>query len=224
MFPSFLPFHEALEKGQTIAIAGLGDSLTYGWQVRKGFFDRFSELLQARHPSWSLRFVNAGVPGDLARDATPHLDDLFADEPDLVLIQFGINDCAAGLVPISFHRDLLVLARRILARGRRVAFATSCPLSGLGYQDSVRPFYDSMRDAAAVLEAPVANLDLFWENRVADGTTGTHKPLHQVDGIHPTDEGHAILAAGLLEAFESWLQPSPEIGPEDEPTEELSNP
>jgi lysophospholipase L1-like esterase len=96
-----------------------------------------------------------------------------------------------------------VLARRILARDHGVAFLTSCPLAGAGYQESVAPFYDTIREAAAVLDLPVASLDRFWDARVVEGRAGS-KALHQVDGIHPTDEGHAILAQGLFEAFEGW--------------------
>ena len=34
-----------LEEGYTVTIAALGDSLTYGWLVNKGYLDYFKEML-----------------------------------------------------------------------------------------------------------------------------------------------------------------------------------
>ena len=37
-----------LEIGSAVTIAGLGDSLTQGWMVKKGFFDRFCDRLSEK--------------------------------------------------------------------------------------------------------------------------------------------------------------------------------
>ncbi|MCP4676115.1 MAG: hypothetical protein GY854_11535 [Deltaproteobacteria bacterium] len=83
---------EKLANGDKVAIAGLGDSLTYGWMVRHGFFDRFLDGLETRYPDARLIRINAGVPGDTAAGGVSRLDRVLEKKPNLLIVQFALND------------------------------------------------------------------------------------------------------------------------------------
>ena len=71
-----------------MTLAGLGDSLTYGWEVSRGFFDRFVDALEDHHPKAHVQRINAGVPGDMAPQGLGRLDRVLEQHPDVVFVQF----------------------------------------------------------------------------------------------------------------------------------------
>jgi len=197
-------FGERLARGDALVIAGLGDSLPQGWLVQAGFFARFGEGLQQRFPSARLEFHNFGVPGDTVFDGLARLEPVLAVHPDLVVVQFGINDCFSGVYRHEFQETLGILVDRLQQAGALVLLATSNPLRAPVDQDAVRHFYTAIREVGRSRGAPVAHLDQLWvaHTTAAAGAEG----LYQPDGVHPSDAGHEILALGLLNLFE---EPSP---------------
>jgi lysophospholipase L1-like esterase len=59
----------------------------------------FVKLLSQRMEKDGFRFVNAGVPGDLAYNVLGRLDAVIARQPDCVVILVGTNDVTATLMP-----------------------------------------------------------------------------------------------------------------------------
>ena len=55
-----------LKSGEDVKIVAIGDSLTYGWQVSKGYLDFLKEMLRKRYPKAAFQIVNKGIPGDTA--------------------------------------------------------------------------------------------------------------------------------------------------------------
>ena len=82
-----------LSSGQAFQLAALGDSLTSGWMVQKGYLDYLAEMLESNYPNTQITIANFGLPGDTARGGLFRLQRrIIKDTPDAVLIQFGIND------------------------------------------------------------------------------------------------------------------------------------
>jgi acyl-CoA thioesterase I len=189
-----------LEQGERIVVAGLGDSLTQGWLVMQGFFDRFCDGLAKRFPQATFVRVNAGVPGETIFDGLARVDEVLESKPDLVVVQFGINDCFGGVYRYEFQETLGVLVARLLEGGALPVLATSNPLADPVSQDAVRHFYTAIREVGRSHQVPVAHLDQLWvaHTLAAQGSAG----LYQADGVHPTDLGHEILAMGLLSLFD----------------------
>ena len=44
-----------LKSGEDVKIVAIGDSLTYGWQVSKGYLDFLKEMLKKRYPGRTSR-------------------------------------------------------------------------------------------------------------------------------------------------------------------------
>jgi len=51
-----------LKSGAETTVVALGDSLTQGWMVRRGFLDFLAEMLRKAYPESRFRIVNRASP------------------------------------------------------------------------------------------------------------------------------------------------------------------
>lgn len=185
--------------GGAFRIAALGDSLTAGWMVQRGYFHRACELLEERAPALELGRIDAGVPGDTAFGGLGRLPAVLDQRPDLLLIQFGLNDCFVGERVEVYRRNL----ERIVAAGRErgvtPVLVTSCPLEDPGPMRLAQPYYQAQRDLGRVADVLVADTTSAWLAQAERG--GRSEGLWQADGVHPTDAGHAVMAGALVRAL-----------------------
>jgi lysophospholipase L1-like esterase len=198
-----------LESEGALSIAGIGDSLTSGWAVRRGFFDRFCDVLEHRHVGSVISRHNAGVPGDTVSGGVARISALLARDPDVIIIQFGLNDMRSDEPVAAFEHSLSQLARAALQFSVLPMLATSCPLPDEALAASVAPYYEAIRRSAFACRVPLADLEEHWVSQHGRPAPGC--PLFLADGVHPNDEGHGILAQGLLACFskDTWISPDP---------------
>ncbi len=190
---------ERMMRSEELLIIGLGDSLTYGWEVERGFFDRFVDMLETRYPKAHLERLNAGIPGDTADGGLARLNRLLDFNPDLVIVQFALNDAFSGIDPRDFEGSMQSIAARVLELPAAVMLVTSCALEREHDAAIVRPFYDAIIRVGSRLSVPVGQLDRFWSTSALSRSGAL---LHNADGVHPNDQGYALMAEGLLELFE----------------------
>jgi acyl-CoA thioesterase I len=181
-----------------LGVVGLGDSLTYGWMVNQGFFDRFIDRLKETHPRCPVHAVNAGVPGDTAAGGLSRLAGLPAPSPDLVTVQFGLNDMYQGVDANDFKDTLIKIVSRVRGAGAVPVLVTSCPLDWEEGRTLAEAFYGRIRDASRETDAPCASLDVYWKDKA--GPPAGWTDLFQADHVHPTDRGHIVMADGLYDA------------------------
>jgi len=193
---SIAPIRERLTAGEPLTIAGLGDSLTYGWMVRRGFFDRFVDGVEGRYPRATIERVNAGIPGDTARGGAARVERVLAKEPDLVTVQFGLNDAYMGIEIGSFEGFLRAIVKQVIAADALPVLCTSCPVAYASDQGMADPVYAAIRRIAELSSLPIADLERHWLDQ-ADPDAGIDD-YYQEDGVHPTDPGHELMAGGLL--------------------------
>ncbi len=188
-----------LRAGGTLRIAALGDSLTYGWMVGRGYFPRACDLLERRCPDLTLERLGAGVPGDTAFGGLGRLSGLLASEPELVLVQFGLNDCFTGERVEVYRRNLERIVTGLRAAHAAPVVVTSCPLEGAYERRLAAPYYEAMRSLARELNVQLADTEAHWN--AAGLPPGSGSGLWQADGVHPTDRGHQLMAEGLVAAL-----------------------
>jgi acyl-CoA thioesterase I len=179
-----------------LLLLGLGDSLTYGWEVERGFFDRAVDLLAGMRPETSVRRLNAGVPGDTAHGGLARLAPLLRREPDLAVVQFGLNDAFLGVPVASYAAALAAIVERCRDADVTPLLATSCALANPRDGALVEPFYTAIREVAERTGTAVAALHSHWQAHAAPGLQH-----HNADGVHPNDRGHALMAEGLVAAL-----------------------
>lgn len=97
-----------------VLLVALGDSVTQGatklgmLEPQSVYHNRLKCLLEERFSECTFSVINAGVGGQAAMDAVSRLDrDVISHHPDLVIVGFGLNDCAGGDAGLDSFRDAL---------------------------------------------------------------------------------------------------------------------
>jgi len=194
----------ALPGGPASAAAGervivcFGDSLTAGLGVApaEAYPARLAARLEAE--GYRYRVVNAGVSGDTTAGGLRRLDWALRLEPDIVILALGANDGLRGQDLRAVRANLDALVERFQRAGARVLLAGMRlpPNYGRPYADEFRRMYE------AVARQHRAALMPF----LLDGVGGTPR-LNQPDGIHPTAEGHRVIAERLWPYLRPLLSP-----------------
>jgi acyl-CoA thioesterase I len=166
-------------------IAVLGDSLTAGLGVAAG--DAFPARLHARlqREGYRYRVVNAGVSGDTTAAGLRRVDWVLRSRPEIVIVALGANDGLRGLSVPAMQSNLTQIVERLRAAGARVLLAGMRVPPNYG-DDYARRFESAFREVAARTGATLMPFLLA-------GVAGD-PILNQPDGIHPTADGHAVIA------------------------------
>ncbi len=190
-----------LEAGADVTIVAYGDSITAGFAVRRGFPSFWKEMLDEKYPEAGLEMINSGISGDTTLDGLSRLDwAVLSYEPDLVTINFGINDCVLGLGLEEFEMNLVEMVRRIRAGpGSEVLLLSSQPLETPPYDRLVLDYYQAIERVAREMDVGFVDVHGAWMRRVEQGTPLSSLILPGLD--HPNEAGYRIIAEELMRLF-----------------------
>jgi lysophospholipase L1-like esterase len=217
----------ARAEGGRLKIIALGDSTTKerAPQVKQVYAQTLAQELPRR--GVDAEVINAGVPGNNTEDAGKRLEhDVLAQKPDLVIVQFGINDAAADVwrTPpqtqprISrevYEQNLRAMVKKIRAGGAKLILMTPNPTR---WSDITRKYYakppykpddpdglnvflrdyaEAARRVARDEKVPLVDVyAAFEEHGKKPGATVDELLL---DGMHPNDAGQKLVADLLIE-------------------------
>lgn len=192
-----------LKNGDAVTIAALGDSLTQGWMVRKGYMDFIEEMLRAKYPCARLTIVNRGIPGDTAEGGLYRLEyDVLDHVPDCVFIQFGLNDAFCGYSPQEYESLIEQMIRKIRnSSAAEIILLTSSYIGGNRENMLVEKFYGALEGLAEKYGLPIALVHSYWKKRISEDTE--FRELVQFDSVHPTVKGYQLMAEALMQLFEN---------------------
>jgi acyl-CoA thioesterase-1 len=190
-----------LRSGCDVTIVAFGDSITAGYAVRHGFPYFWEELLKQRYPDAGIKLINSGVSGNTTIDGLARLDwDALAYRPDLITINFGINDAAMCIDLEEFKENLMQMIMRTQAGpGSEILLLSSQPLVAPGFDRLVIKYYDAVKDVAKAEEVGFVDVYAAWMERVNRGMPLSSFILPGLD--HPNEEGYKIIAEALMEFF-----------------------
>lgn len=178
-------------------IVCLGDSLTAGYGVSTA--EAYPAQLEARMRAAGLEFdvVNAGVSGDTSAGGLRRLEWSMAGDVEVLVVALGGNDGLRGLPPPELRANLARIIETAKARHVRVVLAgmEAPPNFGAVYTRDFRAVYRELAETYDVTLVPF----------FLDGVAGV-PALNQADGIHPTAEGHRIVASTI------WRAVAPLVG------------
>ncbi|MGQ9842293.1 MAG: SGNH/GDSL hydrolase family protein [Spirochaetota bacterium] len=192
---------EKLVQGQCVTIVALGDSLTYGWMVDKGYIDYFYDFLKSYYSAALIKIINKGIPGDTADGGLHRVSyDVISYNPDCVLIQFALNDYACGYSPHVFGNYIRAIINAIQAKlSSDIVLVTSVWFGDFPEATQAYKLYDTIVSIADEYKLPVSKTHEYWKNAINKGTP--LKELVQIDGVHPTEEGYYIMSRALRDLF-----------------------
>jgi len=190
-----------LESGCKATIVAFGDSITAGYCVRHGFPSFWKALLAEKYPEAVVEMINSGISGDTSMDGLARLDwAVLSYEPDLITINFGINDCALGLDLEEFEMNFVEMVRRIHAGpNSEILLLSSQPLETPPYDRLVQDYYLAIERVAKQMDVGFVDVYGAWMRRVEEGTPLGSLILPGLD--HPNEAGYKIIAEELMRLF-----------------------
>lgn len=166
-------------------IIALGDSLTAGQGVAEE--EAYPAVLETKlqQDGYNWQVINAGISGETSSGALTRINWIIAQKPDIVILETGANDGMRG-IPTWVIKDNISQAAKLLKEaGVEVILAGMQMLQNLGpdYTKEFAAVYPAVAQEQKILLIP------FFLEQVA-GTPSLNLP----DFIHPTPEGHRIVA------------------------------
>ena len=166
----------------------LGTSLTAGLGLASDedtYVARVAEL--ADSAGTPIRAVNAGVSGETSAGGLRRLDWVLREPLDVLVIELGANDGLRGQDPFALQGNLTQIVRRTRTRYPEAEIV----LAGMEAPPNLGPLYTAAFHQVfpSVSETEQTLLIPF----ILDGVAGVPS-LNQSDGIHPTPEGHRMMA------------------------------
>ena len=187
-----------LGAAQTRTMLFFGDSLTagYGLDPDEAFPALIQRKLDASGRAW--RVVNAGLSGETTAGGLRRLDWILRQPVDIFVIELGGNDGLRGIDPQASRSNLEAMIQRIRERYPDVKVV----LAGMQMPTNMGPEYT--REFAAMYPTlaqkhPITLIPFLLEG--VGGVPGLNLP----DGIHPTAEGHKIVAETVWRALQPLL-------------------
>lgn len=177
-----------------------GNSLTAGYGLAS-VEDAFPSLIQQRIDSLGLNYtvVNAGLSGETTTGGKNRLGWLLKQEVDILVIELGANDGLRGIDPDETLANLAAMID--MARDKypeiQVILCGMMAPPNMG-QDFTSRFQRVFLEVAEEKEVALVPFLL-------DGVAG-EPALNQPDRIHPTPEGHKILAENLWQILRTLVE------------------
>lgn len=167
-----------------------GDSITAGYGLTNPSSEAYPALIAQKLKDAGLPFasVNAGLSGDTTAGGLRRIDWLLQRPVDILVLELGGNDGLRGLPTPETARNL----QAIIDKTRVKYPAARVVIAGMKLPSNLGPDYVARFEAVfpAVANAnPGATLLPF----ILEGVGGIAQ-YNQRDQIHPTAEGHRIIA------------------------------
>ncbi len=177
----------------------LGDSLTAGYGIDAS--QAFPALIQAKIDAkrWNIKVINAGQSGDTSAGGLARLDWLLKNRVDILVLELGANDGLRGL-PVEVTRKNL---HAIIDRTRQRYPQVKVVITGMRVPPNMGRDYGTRFEAIfpALAKKNQGVLIPF----ILEGVAGVRE-LNLPDGIHPTAEGHRVIAGNIWKVLEPIMR------------------
>lgn len=196
--PLLAPAFAAGARPQTIIF--FGDSITAGYGLENPG-DAFPGLIEARIEGAGLPFrvVNAGLSGETSAGGLRRVDWILRQPCDVFVLGLGGNDGLRGIDPADIQRNLTGILEKVRNKYPDAALV----VAGMQIFPSMGEDYRRAYEAAFPAVAAVTGAALI--PFLLEGVGGVPE-LNLGDGIHPTPEGHRIVAETVWSVIEPVLK------------------
>ena len=176
-----------------------GDSLTAGYQLdpQEAFPARIQEIIDSLQLGYKV--INAGLSGETTTGGLNRINWILNQKADVFVLELGANDGLRGIPLSETKQNLQAMIDTVRSRNAK----TEIILAGMQIppnlgQDYTEEFRQLFTDLAADNNIPLIPFLL-------EGVAGIPE-LNLADGIHPTPEGHRIVASNVWEVLEPVIR------------------
>lgn len=204
---SFTDFDKRAQAGEELSVVFLGGSLTWGAQAtdpqKTSYRAVVSKALQERYPTARFSFADAAIGGTGSQLGAFRLQrDVLAYEPDLVFLDFTINDGAHAAPNADRLAAYEALVRRLLSEDALVVQAIFPMKRDLQQAEPVRPLDAEHKAIAKAYNLPSGDaVALIRGKFLASEVTPDEVWDLPEDDVHPGDKGYALYAEAVWNAY-----------------------
>lgn len=177
----------------------LGDSLTagYGIELDQAYPALLQELIDARGLDYKV--IGSGLSGETSAGGLRRVDWVLRGAVDIVVVALGGNDGLRGIDVEDTRKNLEAIVAKIRAKSPEakvvLAGMQMPPNMGEAYTTAFQGLYSEIAEKMGTELIPFLLKDV-----------GGVAELNQADGIHPTPEGHEVLARNVWEVLEGLIE------------------
>ena len=189
---------DVVPEGKTKVILFFGDSLTAGYGLEPE--QAFPALIQAQIDSLALDYtvVNAGLSGETTSGGRNRLSWVLNQQTDIFVLELGANDGLRGIPLEETRNNLKTIVNAVRERNPE----TEIIIAGMQIPPNMGPEYTT--EFRSIFPELARDQDLHLIPFLLDGVAGNPE-LNQADGIHPTIEGHKIVAVNVWKVLEDVI-------------------
>ncbi len=191
-FLSVLLFAFAFRTQDEKVILFLGDSL----DVAQAFPSLIQEKIQQE--KLPFKVINAGLSGETTAGGLRRLDWLLKQKVDVLVIELGGNDGLRGIAPSETEKNLQGIIDKMREKNPDaqivLAGMQAPPNMGKDYTEAFRAVFPTLAKKNSIELIPF----------LLEGVAGNPR-LNLSDGIHPTAEGHRIIAETIWKTLKPVL-------------------
>ena len=176
-----------------------GNSITagYGLDLSEAFPARIQEKIDSMDLPY--RVVNAGVSGETSAGGKSRIDWILKQPVDIFVLELGGNDGLRGIPIDETKKNLQHIIDRVKMKNPNVQIVITGmqipPNMGKKYTDAFRNMYPELAKKNNIALVPF----------ILEGVGGIAE-LNLADGIHPTAQGHRILAENVWAVLRDIIQ------------------
>ena len=183
---------------KTKTIVFFGNSLTAGYGLSPT--EAFPAIIQNKIDSLGLPYtvINAGVSGETSSGGNSRIDWILRQPVDVFVLELGANDGLRGIQLSETKKSLQSIIDKVKAKYPEAKLVLAGmqipPNMGLDYTTDFRNIYPELAEKNGATLIPF----------LLEGVGGELK-LNQQDGIHPTAEGHHLVAENVWRVLQGVL-------------------
>ena len=190
---------ESIPSSQKKVILFFGNSITAGYQLDMD--QAFPAIIQQKIDSLGLSYqvINAGLSGETTASGKNRIDWVLRTVPDIFVLELGANDGLRGLPLKETPKNLQVIIDKVKLINPEVKIVITGmevpPNLGEAYARQFRNIFSTLAKNNAAVLIPFLLVDV-----------AGRPSLNLPDGIHPTPEGHLLIAELVWETLLPLLE------------------
>lgn len=207
--PNFHDFDDSAKAGENLTIAFLGGSLTWGARSsdpqKTSYRALICQKLKEIYPQAHFTFIDAAIGGTGAQLGAYRLNrDVLAYKPDLVFLDFTLNDGVYKTTPDTLAAHEAIIRRIISEAGCPVIqmFLAAQKMVTDGTTEKMER-YKAHKTIADAYNVPCGDAIVLMQKKFKDGKLNLAEvwPPETFDTCHPCDKGYALYAEAAWDAF-----------------------
>lgn len=187
----------------SLTVVGIGSSSMEGVGAsapQYNFVSRLDAALKAALPGVAVKTVNAGIGGQTLPQMIARFEkDVYANKPDLVVFQTGMNDAIQGRNADQYRKELQGALNDLKAHGLNVALMSNQYGGPSGYTaNPLTLVLDQVNKEEAVSRGiPIIDRYTLFKS-LQDQGVNVASTYYIPDALHANDEGYRLITTCAL--------------------------